>query len=72
MNRASEILIDDITDDNDVDRIFAHLEQCEPPLDIVERVMAAVAQLPSPKVYKAFRWQDLGVMAVDEGSVSAS
>ncbi len=71
MNRASEILIDGISDDNDVDRIFARLEQCEPPSDMIERIMAAVVRLPLPEAHKVSRWQDLEIMAVDEGSLSA-
>jgi hypothetical protein len=71
MNTASEIFIDDTTDDSDVDRMFAHLEQCEPPVGMVERIMAAVARLPLPAKQRVSQWQDLELMLADEESISA-
>jgi hypothetical protein len=70
MNTAFENLIDDSADENDVDRLFAHLEQCEPPVDMVERIMAAVACLPLPQVHQALPWQDLEILIVDEEGIS--
>ena len=34
---------------DDIDQLFSHLEQFEPPADFVERVMAEVSRLPLPQ-----------------------
>ena len=72
MNIISEILIGGTTEENDIDRLFAHLEQCEPPVGMVERIMNAVAHLPLPQICQMSPWQDLEVLAIDEESVSIS
>jgi hypothetical protein len=36
--------------DNDIDELFSHLEQFEPPADSVERIMREVSRLPPPQL----------------------
>lgn len=40
---------EDKRSDDDIDQLFSHLEQFEPPVDFVERVMAEVSRLPLPQ-----------------------
>ncbi len=35
--------------DDEIDQLFSHLEQFEPPADFVDRVMAEVSHLPLPQ-----------------------
>ncbi len=35
--------------DDEIDQLFSHLEQFEPPADFVDRVMAEVSRLPLPQ-----------------------
>jgi hypothetical protein len=72
MDKSSEVLVDEQVNENDVDRLFAHLEWCEPPVDMVERIMAAVSLLPSPTVRKISPWQDLEILRIDEESIPVS
>ncbi len=37
---------EDITSDDEIDELFSHLEQFEPPVDFIERVMKSVSRLP--------------------------
>jgi hypothetical protein len=37
---------DDNALDDEIDQLFSHLEQFEPPADFVDRVMAEVSRLP--------------------------
>lgn len=39
----------DSPSDDDIDQLFSHLEQFEPPANFVERVMAEVSRLPLPQ-----------------------
>lgn len=39
----------DNSSDDDIDQLFSHLEQFEPPADFVDRVMAEVSRLPLPQ-----------------------
>jgi len=39
----------DSTLDDEIDQLFSHLEQFEPPVDFVDRVMAEVFRLPLPQ-----------------------
>jgi hypothetical protein len=39
----------DCTSDDEIDQLFSHLEQFEPPADFVGRVMAEVSRLPLPQ-----------------------
>jgi hypothetical protein len=39
---------DDQSSFDDLDALFNHLERFEPPADMVERIMDAVAKLPPP------------------------
>lgn len=39
----------DNSSDDDIDQLFSHLEQFEPPADFVNRVMAEVSRLPLPQ-----------------------
>ena len=39
----------DRTSDDEIDQLFSHLEQFEPPVDFVDRVMAEVLRLPLPQ-----------------------
>jgi hypothetical protein len=40
---------EDSMSDDDIDRIFSHLEQLEPPPETIARVMNAVSRLPLPQ-----------------------
>lgn len=35
--------------DDEIDQLFSHLEQFEPPADFVDRVMAEISRLPLPQ-----------------------
>jgi hypothetical protein len=37
---------EDNASDDEIDQLFSHLEQFEPPADFVDRVMAEVSRLP--------------------------
>lgn len=39
----------DSTLDDEIDQLFSHLEQFEPPANFVDRVMAEVSRLPLPQ-----------------------
>jgi hypothetical protein len=39
----------DSQSDDDIDQLFSHLEQFEPPVNFVDRVMAEVSRLPLPQ-----------------------
>jgi hypothetical protein len=43
----------DSPSDDDIDQLFSHLEQFEPPANFVERVMAEVSRLPLPQFIPA-------------------
>ncbi len=45
---SSDFLVEDTEADNDIDELFFQLEQFQPPADMVERIMHAVAQLSLP------------------------
>ena len=50
MRQLSRISFErDSTSDNEIDQLFSHLEQFEPPADFVDRVMAEVSRLPLPQ-----------------------
>jgi len=40
---------DDQTPEDDIDELFSHMEQFEPPTDFIQRVMDTVSQLPLPQ-----------------------
>ncbi len=44
-------------EDEELDALFNHLEQFEPPVSLVESIMATVAQLPPilPTIHQLFR-----------------
>ena len=49
MKNVSPNFVADENDlDGDVDALFSQLEQCEPPVDMVARIMGALASLPMP------------------------
>jgi hypothetical protein len=41
--------IEDNTVDDEIDELFSKLEQIEPPLSLIEDILATVAQLPPPQ-----------------------
>lgn len=45
---------DSISDD-EIDQLFSHLEQFEPPANFVDRVMAEVSRLPLPQFISTSR-----------------
>jgi len=66
MNNISlNLLENDFDNDADIDVLFEQLEQFEPPVDMVDRIMQAVAQLPlSYKPKPASPWSDLEILAM--------
>lgn len=64
-NISLDLLENGFGNDADIDELFEHLEQFEPPVDIVDRIMQAVAQLPlSYKQKPASPWSDLEILAI--------
>ncbi len=55
-------LADEFEWDSDIDGLFCQLEQVEPPLDMVRRIMDAVLCLPPPKCKP--HWHDLEELVV--------
>ena len=45
----------DNTSDDEIDQLFSHLEQFEPPEDFVDRVMKEVSRLPLPQFISTSR-----------------
>ena len=41
----SVLFSEDVTSDDDIDRLFSQLEQIEPPTSLVDSILASVAQL---------------------------
>ena len=41
----SVLFSEDVTSDDDIDRLFNQLEQLEPPTSLVDSILASVAQL---------------------------
>ncbi len=50
---SMDFLGEEVTLEDDIDQLFAHLEQFEPPADFVHRVMDAVSRLPLPHIQSA-------------------
>ncbi len=51
MQNVSPVHFDDDQNSfDDLDALFNHLEPFEPPADMVERIMDAVAKLPLPQI----------------------
>lgn len=48
----------DSTSDDEIDQLFSHLEQFEPPADFVDRVMAEVSRLPLPQFMSTSKVDD--------------
>lgn len=57
---SSDFLVEDTEVDNDIDELFFQLEQFQPPADMVERIMNAVAQLPLPPYGRSALEEDQG------------
>lgn len=66
MNNISlNLLENDFGNDTDIDELFEQLGQFEPPVDMVDRIMQAVAQLPlSYKQKPVSPWSDLEILAI--------
>ncbi|GHO88298.1 hypothetical protein [Dictyobacter formicarum] len=66
MNNVSlNLLENDFDNDADIDELFEQLEQFEPPVDMVDRIMQAVAQLPLSYNKKPVSpWSNLEVLAI--------
>ena len=41
----SVLFSEDVTSDDDIDRLFSQLEQIEPPTSLVDSILASVAQV---------------------------
>ncbi len=46
----SFLTADQAADDEDIDKLFSHLQQFTPPANMVERIMQVVGNLPSPRL----------------------
>lgn len=65
MNNVSlNLLENDFNNDVDIDELFEQLEQFEPPVDMVDRIMRAVAQLPLNYNKPVSPWSNLEVLAI--------
>jgi hypothetical protein len=65
-NISVNFLLNDSVTEDEIDELFAQLEQYEPPTDMVERVMAAAAQLPRPKPLSQWNGFELLLPDYDE------
>ncbi|GCE04653.1 hypothetical protein [Dictyobacter aurantiacus] len=64
-NILLNLLENDFDNDADIDELFEQLEQFEPPVDMVDRVMQAVSQLPLTYAKKPVSpWSDLEILAI--------
>lgn len=66
MNNISlDLLENDFDNDSDIDALFEQLAQFEPPVDMVDRIMQAVSELPfTYEKQPASPWADLEVLAI--------
>ncbi|GCF06843.1 hypothetical protein [Dictyobacter arantiisoli] len=68
-NISLDLLAVDVTDDAALDAMLEKLEQMEPPVDMVSRVLNAVSQLPltyGAPVALVPSWHELEVVALAE------
>ncbi|GLV57940.1 hypothetical protein KDH_47750 [Dictyobacter sp. S3.2.2.5] len=65
MNNISlNLLENDFDNGADIDELFEQIEQFEPPVDMVDRIMQAVSQLPLTYTKKPVSpWSDLEILA---------
>jgi hypothetical protein len=60
----------DSASDDEIDQLFSHLEQFEPPADFVERVMAKVSRLPLPQFRQTSTIESNGCFIESHQSIS--
>ncbi|GCE26277.1 hypothetical protein KDA_17610 [Dictyobacter alpinus] len=63
-NISLDLLENDFDNDSDVDELFEQLAQFEPPVDMVDRIMQAVAELPFTYEKPVSPWTNLEVLAI--------
>ena len=65
MNNISlDLLENDFDNDSDIDELFEQLAQFEPPVDMVDRIMQAVSELPFSYEQPVSPWANLEVLAI--------
>jgi hypothetical protein len=62
---ALNLISTDFGDDSDIDELFEQLEIIEPPVDMVERIMDAVSQLPLPQTTSGASLCNFEVLAIN-------
>jgi hypothetical protein len=62
---ALNLISTDFGDASDIDELFEQLEIIEPPVDMVERIMDAVSQLPLPQTTSCAPLCNFEVLAIN-------
>lgn len=68
MNHLQSVLFsEDVSSDDDIDRLFRQLEQIEPPSSLVDSILASVTQLAQQHPWSNNIWaQAYGIIAHSE------
>lgn len=60
----NDVVCDEAVDEIDeIDEVFIHLLQIEPPINMIERIMHVVAQLPQPRPLS--HWKDYDCFMIE-------
>jgi hypothetical protein len=51
--------IEDVSSEDEIDELFSHLLQIEPPTTLVDDILATVARLPLPQEMEKMTWDDV-------------
>lgn len=51
--------IEDVSSEDEIDELFSHLLQIEPPATLVDDILATVARLPLPQEMEKMTWDDV-------------
>jgi hypothetical protein len=51
--------IEDMSSEDEIDKLFSQLLQIEPPVTLVDTILATVAHLPLPQEMDKMTWEDV-------------